>query len=265
MIWHFFFSAKRQQLSILQKSKREKGDSEILMGVLLLFLLLGTFCACQAAETSYSGSIFESGGQAIRKSNLAVEFTFLWVISLALVAEWVTKWLKKRINDSFQRIIASVLNEIMILGIISIIFFVLEDSNAWVHLYIQGDKYDYHVAHFIHMAIFIVAVLYIASIIMLIILMRKTASTWNSYEIAFQGPTMDDRSRNDIHRGSESDIFSPAQHTLLMDMDSKLHEYNLWREKATWFEKVINFRRYLAGIELKRMVQFRHVRSFFVR
>jgi hypothetical protein len=46
----------------------------------------------------------------------------------------------------------------------------------------DGEPVDVHVVHFIHMALFLVALLYIFSNISIIVLMKRTADRWASYE-----------------------------------------------------------------------------------
>ncbi len=71
-----------------------------------------------AASESSGGSIFETGGKYIEDSPALIQTTMFFVLAVAVCAEWVIKWLKKSIHTAFQQIIASVLNEVMILGVI---------------------------------------------------------------------------------------------------------------------------------------------------
>lgn len=176
----------------------------------------------------------------------------------------------------------------------SIILFVLSDTNVLGGIVLHGHPLDANISHFVHMAIFIVSVLYVVSIILLIILMNRTAMQWSRYEEMFEessgntlgtSPTNAESSskrfslefigrhipghRFSLERGRDnranSEVESPSVQQIVKDIDSKLNEYNVWYNSASFLEKIVKFRKLLSGRELLRAVEFRHVRSFFVR
>ena len=231
-----------------------------------------------------SKSTFEVGATALADYPLQVTTLLIGVITVAVIAELVVEHVKHTINDAFQRIVDAVTNEVMILGVVSIFLFLLEDTKAWDDARIDGEPVDVHVVHFIHMALFLVALFYIFSNISLIVLMKRTADRWASYEAfciedekTMSNSMRDQTSRRSLesqdsdpdlvergHRGSECDIMSNELREILIDMDTRLKVYTDWRSSASFWDLITNVRKVMDGIELKRAVQFRHIRSFFL-
>lgn len=245
----------------------------------IVALSLGAAVLTEAA--SESGSTFEVGATALSEYPLQVTTLLIGVITIAVIAELAVEHLKKEINDAFQRIVDAVTNEVMILGVVSIFLFLLEDTKAWNKARIGSENVDVNVVHFIHMALFLVALFYIFSNISLIVLMKRTADRWARYESfciedevtmnnfakdksalkSFGSEDVDDeKPRN---RGSDCDM-SSALKDILVDMDTRLKVYTDWRSSASLWDIMKNLKKVRVGNELKRAVQFRHIRSFFL-
>lgn len=238
-------------------------------------------------EGGGSKSTFEVGATALAEYPLQVTTLLIGVITVAVIAELVVEHVKHRINNAFRNIVDAVTNEVMILGVVSIFLFLLEDTKAWEDARIDGEPVDLHVLHFIHMALFLVALFYIFSNISLIVLMRRTADRWASYE-AFcveDEMTMSNNIKEhqtsrksfekvnsmnsepdiaQILRNSDIDLMSSSFREVLVDMDTRLKVYTDWRNSASLWDLLKNLPKVKAGIELKRAVQFRHIRSFFL-
>lgn len=86
--------------------------------ILSLWYRFGIVVAGGSSESKSSGSIFETGGKYMEESPALIQTMMFFVLAIAVCAEWVIHWLKVSIHSAFQQIIASVLNEIMILGVI---------------------------------------------------------------------------------------------------------------------------------------------------
>jgi hypothetical protein len=255
---------------------------------ILLHVKVGT-----SAENSKQ-SVFVSGSNAISSYPLQVQSLLIGVIILAVSAEYLVHYLKNIITESFKKVLDAVLNEIMILGVVSIVLFLLEDTRVWDHATIDGESVDVHVVHFIHMALFLVALLFMFSNMSLIILLQRKADKWTQYEsyciddeistvkhskksIDLESFTKETskknigaeiekyRNANRTARGSESEMMSQSMQEALIDMDTKLRAYMDWRENASFWDLLWNIRKIMQGNELKHAVQFRHIRSFFLR
>lgn len=240
-------------------------------------LILSSHFVFTNAEAN-NKSVFEAGATALSEYPLQVTALLIAVIFLAVCAELMVDNLKHSINDAFRRILDAVVNEVMILGIVSIVLFLLEDTKAWDDVTIDDKHVDLHVVHFIHMALFLVALFYIFSNISMILLMSLTAKRWASYEAfciedeksTFYDIRPDMRGSFDsvdmntlTHRGSETDMSSKLR-DILIDMDTKLKVYTDWRASASFLDVLFNLKKVIDGRELKRAVQFRHIRSFFL-
>ena len=255
-----------------------------IMNRLPTVLCLLRFVCVDAGASGEGGaekSAFEVGATALADYPLQVTTLLIGVITVAVIAELSVEHMKHSINDAFQRILDAVINEVMILGVVSIVLFLLEDTKAWEGAEIDGEPVDVHVVHFIHMALFLVALLYIFSNVSLIGMMKRTADRWASYEAfciedemtmnnnmkesTFEGREDVEQQRERVcHRGSDADLISSKLREVLIDMDTRLKVYTDWRSSASFLDILKNIPKVIQGNELKRAVQFRHIRSFFL-
>jgi hypothetical protein len=205
-----------------------------------------------------------SGATALSDYPLQVTVLLFGVIAVAVLAELAVDYLKHNINDAFQPILESVINEVMILGVISIVLFLLEDNGAWTNAKIEGEPVDVGVVHFVHMALFLVALLYIFANVVIIVLMKRTANRWASYEVFCLEDERSMASSDTLLSQPDCGPISSAHRDMIIDMDTRLKVYKDWRASASFCDVMKNLGKVAEGRELKRAVQFRHNRSFFL-
>ena len=203
-------------------------------------------------------SAFESGKDDYQEQPLRIGFMFVALVLFTILVESVLHHLNHTSSKTASAFLAIVYNEIMILGLISLALFFVQDARI-----LQGEaEAGLGVFHFLHVAVFLIAIMYIVAMASLWRAIKNLSHQFSAHEL--YAVTMVEVEPRGGGSATPSGLIPRTKEPLVRVVERKLAAYKAWVQKAPLLEQLWNPRLHLLGIHWSRIVAYHTLRTAFL-